>query len=276
MHGYSHAVTGLAGWAAVTSTSGAALSLYTPEPEVVLLGSLLCAGAAMCPDADHEHATISHSLPPISKPVAMGIGAISGGHRHGTHSFVGIAAYTVVAWAASLWVTQLHGRDVAIGSAVMALLMTAFAMKSLGVYRAFGSQGVGSILRTFIGPWLLALALVGTMTWTMDYTWSWLPLCMAIGCYIHVFGDSLTVQGVPWLWPLNPKPPKFLLKMPLVGRLVKIVWQPNGYFRFPILGKTGSETGVREKVFAGLATLYWLYLLSYEVFRASGHASMLF
>lgn len=283
MMGYSHAVTGMAGWLAVASTSGAALSIYSPGPGgVVLAGAVLCAGAAMAPDADHEQASIAHSLPPITKLMARGIGALSGGHRHGTHSLIGVAAFTLFAFLMSFWIMEIEGRTMAIGSGIIAVFLTAFATKSLGLHRSIGRGMLGDILGTKAGPWIVALGTAGVATYYMDYRWSWLPFCMALGCFIHVLGDGLTVQGVPWLWPLNPKPPVAVQNSPFLKQL----WLKNGYFRLPVLGRTGGsgggsenarrgKTSWQETLFITFVTIYVLYLVSYEILALAGLGSVL-
>lgn len=72
-------------------------------PVGVVTGALFTAGAALLPVADHHSATIASSLPPLSNIVGTGIGAISGGHRHGTHSLLGVIAFVAVAFVAGLW-----------------------------------------------------------------------------------------------------------------------------------------------------------------------------
>lgn len=284
MMGYSHAVTGMAGWLAVASTSGAALGVYDPGTTgIVLAGAVLCAGAAMAPDADHEQASIAHSLPPVTKIMAKGIGIVSGGHRHGTHSFIGVAAFTLFAYLMSFWMIDIQGRTVAIGSGLIAVFLTAFATKSLGLHRSIGRGMMGEILGTKAGPWIVALGTAGVATYYVDYRWSWLPFCMALGTFIHVLGDGLTVQGVPWLWPVNPKPPRFVQNTPILRQL----WLKNGYFRIPLLGRTGGngggsenakrgKTSWQEGLFITFVTVYVLYLIAYEVLTLAGLGSMLF
>lgn len=270
MQGYSHALTGAAGWLLISTDvsldlgglpgpfEGAiplGVNLVGAAPEVALIGAAITAGAALAPDADHHSATIAHSLPPVTGLICDGVGSISGGHRHGTHSFLGIAALGLLAWLASLITMDTNGRTVAVGAGIFAVLMTAFALKGLGIN--LGKSG--SILRTHLGPWIVSLATAGAATYFLDYTWSWLPFAIALGALIHCLGDALTVQGVPWLWPWNPAPPKLLLGLPVVGAVTKIVWQHNGYFRFPILGETSSA---REVVFAALVAAYVLATFS--------------
>lgn len=286
MMGYSHAMTGAAGWLAVTSSSSMALGIYTPGPEtVVLAGTMYCAGTAMAPDADHGQASIAHSLPPLTRWMAEGIGKVSGGHRHGTHSFIGIIAFTVFAYLMSFWVMDINDRDVAIGSGLIAIFLFAFATKTFGLHRSIGNGIVGDVLGSSIGPWIMALGTAGIATYYLDERWEWLPICMALGTFIHVLGDALTVQGVPWLWPWNPKPPQWAKSNPILKQL----WLPNGYFRLPLLGRTGGseekegglkwgsifggrrkrggrhKTSWQETLFITLVTVYVIYLVVYEV-----------
>lgn len=294
MMGYSHAVTGAAGWLALTSTSGAALGVYSPgSTAVVLAGSILCAGAAMAPDADHGQASIAHSLPPVTKWMAQGIGAVSGGHRHGTHSIIGVIVFTLFTYLMSFWVMDIEGRTVAIGTGLIAIFLVAFATKTFGLHRSIGTGVAGDILGTAAGPWIVALGTAGVATYCFDERWSWLPICMAVGTFIHILGDGLTVQGVPWLWPWNPKPPQWVKNNPILKQL----WLPNGYFRLPLLGRTGGteEKGVlkwgslfggkrggrhktswQETLFIVFVTLYALYLIGYEILHLAGAGFMLF
>lgn len=264
MQGYSHALTGAAGWLAISST--AALPLATVNPawhgtlplslnfinasgEVSLAGALMCAGAALAPDADHHNGTIAHSLPPVSQPMCETIEHLSGGHRHATHSLVGIAAFTALSWVASLLTITVDGRTIALGAGIIAVLLTAFAIKGLGI--PLGKKK--SIMGTFLGPWIVALGSAGVATYYLDYQWTWLPLAVGLGALIHCLGDALTIQGVPWLWPFNPKPPVGLKRSP-----IGLLWQGNGYFRLPVLGET---TSFREALFSILVGLYVIVCL---------------
>src|SRR5579859_3401709 len=101
MMGPHHAACGAAAWVAVTTRLHADLAPVTQAlglgpfafdvgwplvhatPLGVVAGALVTAGAALLPDADHPSATIAHSLPPVSRALCAGIGAVSGGHRNG-------------------------------------------------------------------------------------------------------------------------------------------------------------------------------------------------
>lgn len=287
MKGYSHAITGAAGWMAVTSTSSLALGAYEVSASVSIAGSLLCAGAALVPDMDHRNGTIAHSLPPVTELMANGVETISGGHRHGTHSILGIAAFTALAYVSLLLTFDASGRAVALGAGIYAVFLTAFALKALGISRALGnsigSSTIKSVLGSTLGPWLLSLGTAGVVTWYFDYQWDWLIVCVALGTFIHILGDGLTPQGVPWLWPWNPAPPQVLKRIPVIGAVVKTLWRDNGYFRLPLLGtvdldrKRGLAQWLnRENVFIALVTMYWLYLIAHEVLTETDTSGMLF
>lgn len=264
----------------MSSSSAYGLGLYETTPTIAVAGSLLCAGAAMVPDCDHHSGTIAYSLPPVSRWICRGVAFVSGGHREGTHSLLGIGAFWLISAAASLLVLEVKGRDVALGGAVIAMLMIAFAAKVFGLARETG-RGFGGpvkdVLGSVIGPWLLSLTGAGLITWFLDYRWEWLPFCIALGCFIHIVGDMLTPQGVPWLWPFKPKPPKFVRRNPALKKVIGVFWLNNGRFRIPLLGtvELDGPKGLaalfnREAILAYIITIYIAYLLAYEVGASTG------
>ena len=92
-------------------------------------------GAALVPDADHHNATIAHSLPPLSNAVCAGVGALAGGHRRGTHSLIGLAAFVAVAWIAGFFA------DLAWRPPIPGLpRLRAFQRQQLGVMLAWASR----------------------------------------------------------------------------------------------------------------------------------------
>lgn len=265
MKGYSHALSGAALWTAVAAPSvnlqdftakdvwniPLTSSLLNVSPSTYGLGLMLSAGAALLCDIDHHNGTIAHSLPsigPIPSPTAIlcrFVGKISGGHRHGTHSILGIIAFTVLAFLAGLVNIPIKGHDVAIGSGIFALFLTAFTLKVFKV-----GKSDDWLLR-----WVGSLGFAGLITWFFPSEWTILPVVVALGCLAHILGDMLTVGGVPWLYPWTPDSPKWWRKIPVLNRM----WQNNGWFAFPILGKTdsGQEKGpTREKLLGFLLSAY--------------------
>lgn len=251
MMGGHHAATGAAAWVAISTQIEVPMGIiaekaaFIPEtlpigfglmdvsPIGVITGALVCAGAALLPDADHHNATIAHSLPPLSNAMCAGIGAVSGGHRHGTHSIIGIAVFMAVAWAAGLiqmdteWFGTIYP-----GAGVLAVLLVAFAAHALKI--------LPKNLRKI--PWVVGIVFGSMVALFAPQEQYWFIIAMGVGTAIHIVGDMLTTGGCNLLWPLTIKPPKALHKMPVV----KDVWKPNGYLAFPILGNAGS---VREWIF---------------------------
>jgi membrane-bound metal-dependent hydrolase YbcI (DUF457 family) len=94
MMGRTHALSGL--------VTGVAIGQFGwhLDPAHLAVGAAVTAGAAVLPDIDHPDASCADSFGFVTKGFAWLIGRVSGGHRHGTHSLVGVAAFTGAAWAA--------------------------------------------------------------------------------------------------------------------------------------------------------------------------------
>lgn len=264
MKGYSHAITGAAIWTLAAAPALTLANIVPSAPAIPLtpgilevspmtygLGLMLCSGAALLPDIDHHNGTIAHSLPRVgfipspTQILCSFIGKISGGHRHGTHSILGIIVFTVLAILAGMWTMNIGGVDVAIGSGVFALFLTAFTLKVFGVGKS----------KSWFERWFISLAFAAAITWWFPNEWNVLPVAVALGCLAHIIGDMLTVGGVPWFYPWTPNSPKWVRRTPILSRM----WQKNGWFAFPILGKTDSRDtkGVtREKTLSFVLSIY--------------------
>ncbi len=241
MKGSSHALCGAAAWVAVSSTAPWTLGWYPVSPLGVVTGAVVCAGAALAPDADHHDATIAHSLPPVSEWVCDVVGRVAGGHRNGTHSVLGIAVLTATAWAAGkVTVTAGALGELALGAGILSVLLVAFAARALG------------LARRRLDAWALALGLAGFVTVAAPTEWDWLPVAVALGATVHVAGDMLTGSGVPLLWPWEPRPPRWWRSAPLLGDL----WTRGGNVALPLLGTAGSW---RERALVVPLTAYAAY-----------------
>jgi len=96
MLGRDHALTGAFVFAAV------APALHVTHAYLAA-GVVLTAGAGVLPDIDHPDSTISRSFGFLTEWFAWLVDRVSGGHRHGTHSLLGIAAFTAAAYGAGLF-----------------------------------------------------------------------------------------------------------------------------------------------------------------------------
>ncbi|WP_369047349.1 metal-dependent hydrolase [Sinomonas sp. P10A9] len=247
--GPHHAACGAAAWVALTTRVHYDLTfvtaLFPPEaglgnvafdvgwpifegtPTSVIVGALVTAGAALLPDADHRSATIAQSLPPVSNVVCASVGAIAGGHRNGTHSLVGIAAFVAMAWFAGRWTveTPLWG-TLYVGTGLVSLLLVSFAAKVLGIL----PDGVKKL------PWVLSLPLAAFVALNAPDQPDWFPLAVGIGAAVHIAGDLLTTGGCNLIWPLRFRRPTFMHKTPII----RTVWRRGGHLSLPILGDAGS------------------------------------
>lgn len=154
MMGPSHAACGAAAWVALTADYQLHLQDLTVPigwgvldvgDTGVLTGALVTAGAALLPDLDHPDGTVARSLRPLSTWLARGICRLSGGHRRGTHSVLGVAVFTGLAAAAQKigipveglgWVWPL--------AAVMSVLLIAFAVQVLAFVPDRSRSSTGS------------------------------------------------------------------------------------------------------------------------------------
>lgn len=216
MMGYSHSVSAAAAWLMLNE---AGVITITDTPTLIVT-TLVAAGAGMLPDIDHHNGTIAHSFPPISRWTARFVGKISGGHRKGTHSLIGLAVF----WALAYFANQLTYA----GIPILSLALVGYAG--------------GLALRTFKAPggWLGAIGLVALTLTTEALPHA--PWAILTGAAVHIIGDALTTRGINPFWPATIKPA-------VASRL----WRKSGYMTLPVLGDAGS---VRENLLTTALTLY--------------------
>ncbi|GAA1868776.1 metal-dependent hydrolase [Myceligenerans crystallogenes] len=245
MMGGHHAATGAAAWVAVTSTAPFAFGWYEGVSDTgVLAGALVCAGAALLPDADHHSGTIANALSPVSNWVVKVVETVSGGHRKGTHSILGVVVFTAIAWLLSFVRvdTGIEGiGTVQVGPGILCVLLVAFALKALKITRD-----------TKILPWTTSVVLAALIAVFAPEEWFWMPFCVALGCVVHNLGDFITTNGVPWFWPLKFRSPRWARDGKGIIELTSF-WKRNGSLAMPILGNAGS---VREWIFLIPVSLY--------------------
>jgi membrane-bound metal-dependent hydrolase YbcI (DUF457 family) len=158
--------------------------LHLPITGTLALAGL-GAGFATIPDLDTAHSCASRSLGFLSATFALAVAKVSGGHRHGSHSLVGVAVFTALAWLAC------HYRHDPAGRWALALFLALALAAGLRALRIGGHFAD-----------LAAIAGAGFIAWT-GWELALVPLACALGCLTHLAGDSLTVQGVPLAWPVT-------------------------------------------------------------------------
>ena len=179
MMGRTHALSGLVVGVA------AGQFVWHLNPAHLAVAAVVTAGAAVLPDIDHPDATCAREFGFVTKAFAWVIEHISGGHRHGTHSLVGVAAFTGAAYAAEHYRHTLGGK---IGLGLLLVLVLAAALRALKI-----GGHVGDLLA--IGA---AVAMLRSGFGVAEVPWA-----IAAGTATHLVGDMLTDEGIPIAWPLS-------------------------------------------------------------------------
>lgn len=192
----THAVSGLCAGLALAPHLG-----LTTVAEAAVFASVT-AGYALLPDLDHEGATATRSMGPVTDVVGEVLQGVSvaayratrtkrdrkaeGTHRHLTHTLAFAAALGagvgVAAGAGGVWVVL----------PVLAIGLW-FVRRSLGWLAAL--LGAGAL------GWVLLAASTGPVV-ALGATSAWVGLAVGLGCAAHSVGDALTLAGCPLLWPL--------------------------------------------------------------------------
>lgn len=220
MLGRSHALSGL-----VTGTAAGSLFLHEPVAALALFAGLTAA-YALAPDLDSCSGTEARSFGFATEAFAWLVRLISGGHRHGTHSAVGVMAFTAVAWVACLFRHTWPGRI------MLGVILAVGLTSAMDALRVGGHAGN-----------LLGCAGAAVMCAT-GYGLAFVPIAAALGCSTHLAGDALTRCGVPILWPatmrefhLTPRrlrfatghwPEHWIVTPLLLTALAFLAWRDSG------------------------------------------------
>ena len=200
MLGRDHALSGAVVFAALAPT------LHVTGGYLAA-GTVLAAGAGVLPDIDHRDSTIAQSFGFLTEWFAWVVNKGSGGHRHGTHSLIGIVVFTAAAYGAGL--VQLSGPKLwsnghltftwhLLPAALILALLYSSALRALHIGGHFGDLiGVAAAALTcYTGADLDKLP-VGS--WHVPL----LGAATALGCAAHIAGDELTHGGCPLFWPAS-------------------------------------------------------------------------
>lgn len=258
MMGGHHAVSGTAAWMALAGSAQIAgtatgLDLLDFEVPQVLAGAVVTTGAALLPDIDHPSATIARSAGGISKAVTSVVGGAAG-HRGATHTLLAMLAFTLLAalvagldWRANVPVLG----QVQLGAVTVVTVMCAFATRAL------------KIVSGLLLPWIVGLGSGLLVAAFAPVTGAWLPAAIALGVLVHLLGDLVTVDGIPFpTWPLVFKPR---------NRPASAIWHKNGNIALPILGRAGSA---REWILCLALSLYAAVAVASTVLTAAVSATV--
>jgi hypothetical protein len=196
MMGRTHALTGWCAGLAVGPLVGA------ESIEQTMLFAVTTAGFALLPDLDHPHARASKLLGPFSRVLSWLLRHASaalyqvtkgprdekrtGTHRHLSHTVLFAVGLGALASAG----TSAGGPYAVAAVAVLGLLLAEDAL----------------------GDWMLLVSGAGVVWWLyqagpnpkaeLSELAGLLGIAVAVGCFTHCLGDSITESGCPFLFPI--------------------------------------------------------------------------
>lgn len=234
MMGKGHATLGVATWCVaapmIVTATGNPIS-----PGTLILGAIPVAGASLIPDIDHPNGSIANSAGPITRGIAKGAAALSGGHREGTHTLPFFAIVTAAAfltvWAGNMW-AALAWYFVLSAFGAQALAKTALHQK----FNKKWQKHTGIFAKAYC--WAFAALATGAAIAVYGVgdsgAWWWLPWGVLIGHATHLVGDIMTTAGLDLGIGLRRK------------------------VRFPILGDAGSA---RESIFTAVLAVVVVFFI---------------
>ncbi|MBO2461615.1 metal-dependent hydrolase [Actinomadura violacea] len=150
--GRTHALTGATVFAAAAPAVAQIVHL---TPLEIGLGVAATAGFAVLPDIDHQNSGVTMTFGPATRMFSALVRWLSGGHRNGTHSFLGVAVVTFAAFGGN----AAYSGDVMwlVVGAVLAMLLIA-----LGYVTALTDTGEGRGAPAYKKPWHGPAALATT------------------------------------------------------------------------------------------------------------------
>jgi membrane-bound metal-dependent hydrolase YbcI (DUF457 family) len=198
MLGRDHALSGavaFAGVAPLLHVSGAQLGAAVA----------LTAGAGVLPDLDEPGSTIARTFGFLTGMFAWIVHKISGGHRKGTHSLLGIGLLTAGCWAAGLWQRSAWGAGGRlvlpwhlVPAGLILGLLFASGLRALRIGGHFADlAGMALAALVIWKGWDLVLVTISSRHVPI------LAVCIALGMLAHLAGDMCTHDGCPLLYPVS-------------------------------------------------------------------------
>lgn len=230
MMGPSHAMSGAAGWLAAsaiyTSSTGQII-----QPELLILGTTVAAGAALAPDIDSYGSTVVRSFGIFGRAMYWIANTLSlavynivrtprdepkeNGHRTLFHTllFAILSGVLTAILTSSTSMVEIFGREMTWGQLNALIIMAVFLNLGIGglfvkpIAKAKSNFGI-------LGPYVM-MASVAVLVWLFSTVtdfipessaqiqgYSWLGLAVAFGWIMHLAGDFITKMGVPLLFPI--------------------------------------------------------------------------
>lgn len=152
----------------------------TPTARVVWITA--AAGAALLPDLDTTASTAGRMWGPLSQLLARGIGAISGGHRWGTHD--------LILAPAGIWIAATAACASQVGALLLVAVTSGLILAALGLVGLGRVGAFGNLAAAIAATWCHGRVLA-----TDDL--AILPSALALGAIVHIAGDAMTSGKIP-------------------------------------------------------------------------------
>lgn len=241
--GHTHAISGALSW--LSACDLAAVCGVHPTLPTIVVGAGICAGFALAPDFDHPSSLIANTYGPITRWPAKGAARLSrwaqlrtrtpmdyrakGGHRWLLHTWP-------AALALGLVVSTVCGLG---GKWAIAAVM--FISSTLAIHGLLSSKELRKTGQSTIAITSAFIAIA--CGWMPDGRWWWTGLAAALGALTHCWGDTLTEQCCPWLWPIKVSGRRWYpVGLPRVLRL-STGSKVELYVVVPVLGAAAAVAG---------------------------------
>lgn len=232
-----HAMGGAAVWLTGWSWTTVA-GLTEPGADVLIIGTFVCAGAALLPDWDHPQARLAQSAGWFGQKFAAGVGRLGAaihartklaadrpdrdGHRTITHTavfaiFIGFVIGGIAGASDDLgeWLAHTTGKPIAVlGKLLAAAIVFTFVQIGAATLRSnWGGRRKRVALlppkkgrrrgrvRVHKSTAIGLAAAVFTYVMVPADVW-WLGFAVGVGSFAHCLGDLITIGGCPILWPI--------------------------------------------------------------------------
>jgi membrane-bound metal-dependent hydrolase YbcI (DUF457 family) len=189
------------------------LDRYEQTPLEIVVGTAVCAGAALLPDLDMSGrvtsgkggATVASTFGRVSlfaaevvEKVSLAVYSLTrtrhdpvraNGHRTLTHTLL----FAIGVGLLTTWACGAAGKW-----AVMGILFLMVGLALRGLFHTWAKKS-GWVLITILS----AAAAYGTYLYLpADRGYPMLGVAVGVGCLVHLLGDAITTAGVPILWPV--------------------------------------------------------------------------
>jgi membrane-bound metal-dependent hydrolase YbcI (DUF457 family) len=224
--GRSHALSAVAVFAAVAAFSPSLTYFILGEANqwIFITALFVIAGASLLPDLDNSSSTARNSLGPLGVILSGGVRAISAliqttirthkddhdpdPHRGFAHTIPGNILFGLGVWSLSLFTGELElpiiGK-ISYGDLLVIVAVGILIHLTLeALFKEFMNQLGQSLIFGEIVEMIIAFALAFFLISNIpnDTSYVWLGASVAVGCFIHIFGDCFTTAGCPILFPI--------------------------------------------------------------------------